>query len=498
MTEVVDEQRFHTYVYQPDDGPERSVVFQIYDNSTLVDEVAARDGNIMPAVQERALVAQDDAAPEKKEPGWFQQHRRTIALGALAVAAVGAEVALTHISGVSPDDIVSKVERNAPWMLAGLAVSEGLWIGGAVIAALGAGVEVGNPLTIRQRWDEIRSTVAYNPVYRFGMYMNGLGALGTAGILAVATGTTLPPEAWPIPAAVIASDVAQTVATRRFLLPGTAHTTAGKREFRKERDVTIRRATLDDIYSLADLDLRLFEGAYGEEPPTHGEVVSMFTRRFVNNPDGMFVAVVNGEIKGFVTAFLTNKPIEDFKSWEDSTANGTLDGRVDPHGKYLYVTNLTMDTHGTGNALDSLLASAFAMGIEHGVEYGYFCSRMPGFRRWATARAEELGVEVPNGEELDIWANEYTHLTRTVKSKRGVQVRPLDRQLSFYTGLGLELTHAVPNAFEDYDSMNYQVPVKAHVPGFAAWSRHIKPARIAIAAGLREVARHPKVLAKVL
>lgn len=427
-----------------------------------------------------------------KRQNWLLRHWRGLAIGAF-VGGVAVDLQSTD----SLTSLGHKVLETAPWAVTGLGVTEAMWVGGVALAAIGAGLKIGNPLTLPKRWSEVSHAVGHNPAYKAGLAINALGALGTAGVLAAATVKGLPPEAWPGAFPLIAADVAQTISSRLLLAKGLKTTRLEKAKSHEVSELTVRNATQEDIGALAALDLRLFKGAYGDKRPAMGEVITMLSKRLDNNPDGMFVVTVGDEPKGFVTAFRTNVPVDEFRSWEQSTANGSLEGVVERDGKYLYIANLTVDTRGAAGATDMLLARVVAQAVGGGVEYGYFCSRIPGFRRWAEAQAKESGSALAEGAALHELARQYASLTRKVDNK-GKKMRPYDPELSMYESRGFERVKLVPGGFSDYKSMGYEVLFKAAVPGFAAWTKNIKPLRLAFAAGIRKLASHPRLLGKLL
>jgi hypothetical protein len=258
-------------------------------------------------------------------------------------------------------------------------------------------------------------------------------------------------------------------------------------ETTKAPKLTVRHAKPEDISALADIDLLLFDKAYGTEKPEKQEIVDMLTKRLENAKDWMFVGELDGEIAGFVTAFRTNKSLENFVSCEDSTNHGTLEDRVDPDGKYVYVANMTIKHEAVEQGADTmLLANLFANAIRDGAEYGYFIARMPHFKRWLQAEGVDLGTA-----DIQSLAEKYLELRRPEDNKRQ------DPQLRMYEDDGFKLKRMVPNAFEDDASMNYGVVFKAAIPPIETIKK-IKPARLAIAALLRQAAKHPKLLEKVL
>jgi hypothetical protein len=418
---------------------------------------------------------------------WLRRHSYGIALG-LLVAGGAAGLTLNPFSNT-----VHQVEKVAPWTLLGIGATECLWIGGASMMAGAAGVSIGNPLTIRRRWDEISQSTNQNAFYKTGLYVNTVGAVAASGVI-IAGATQLSPELWPGAAAFVALDIASTIAIRSPLyssqrkskMNSNIHELAKTNE--KDPKVKIRHAKLSDMARLAEIDISLFEKAYGEELPDEVELQEMLTQRFNNNPEWMFVSELNGEVEGFVSAFRTSVPIEDFVSWENSTADGTLNGKVDPNGKFVYVTNMTIKHEAVVlGAEEMLLANLFANGIKDGIEYGYFVSRMPHFGRWLKAN----GVKVPeNKSELNQLANQYFDL----KEEDG---KRLDPQLRMYERLGYKLKRVVADAFKDQASLDFGVLCKAYVPPINESLKKIKPLRVALAGTLRIIAKNPKLLKKV-
>lgn len=435
----------------------------------------------VPDVNNEAVVAAD--ADQENSPSWLKKHYMKLALGSLVVGSAIA-IATNPLGSLEKD-----VEAAAPWALGGIAATETLWIGGAALMTTSAGKKIGNPLTLHNRWNEISNDIANSTPFKVGLIANTVGALGTAGIVAIGAVTSLPVETWPGALSLAAADIASTVAVRGGVYAALNKAKAETPEKEKAPKVTVRLANIDDMGRLADIDLELFGKAYGDALPPKSEVVDMLTKRFNNSPATMHVAELEGIVEGFVTGFLTNVPLEDFVSWEECTANGTLDGKVDPNGKYAYVANMTIKHEAVKNgAEDMLLANLFADGIGFGIEYAYFVARMPHFKRWLEVQ-DKLGKGINEDNTLQQSAERYLDL-------RIADGRRYDPQLRMYEGLGFELKRLVPKGFEDEASMDYGVVFKADVPPSARLKK-IKPVRQATAAALRLVAKNPRLLRRV-
>jgi hypothetical protein len=442
-------------------------------------------------VQSDHLVEQEQAQGEVPQQGWLRRNMLKASAGAFALSTT------VSIAAGSGEEIKEGALESAPWIATGLATSEAMFIGGAAVMLASAGKKIGNPLKIRSRWQEIRDNTYRGPIFRAGLHVNTIGAVGTAGTIAAGAATSLPPETWPAAFGLAAVDLAATAALRAPLYQGIRE--VKKKDSRKEGEtheaaktpeLKVREATLDDIDRLADIDLLLFKRAYGNKPPEKEGVVDMLTKRLENNPGWMLLAEVNGEIEGFVSAFRTNKPIEEFVSWEDSTADGTLEGRVDPDGKYGYVTNMTIKHEAVElGAEEMLLANLVAKGIEEGVEYAYFVSRMPHFKRWADEQIKFGAIDSVDEGNVQELAEKYFNL-RNDDNKR------YDPQLRMYESFGYKLEKLVGNAFEDDASYDFGVVCKAQIsPNEAV--RRIKPIRKAAAFALKQVAKRPKLIRRL-
>ncbi len=424
----------------------------------------------------------DNPVTQPERISWLRKNYTNLLLGGLALGGLAYQVA-------SPDKhIVSEIKQDA-WVGPAWLCTEAFWLGGAAMMATAVGTRVGNPLTLKKRFQEFKDEANQSALYRSGLVINTTGAVALGGVLVAGT-LNLPESLWPTGLALVAADAASTVAIRAPLYASMAKT-AKKAELTdtpEKHKVKIRHAELGDMSNLADLDLKLFRRAYGDSPPSHEEVEQTFTRRYMNSPDYMFVAEMNGRIAGFVSAFRTDVPVEDFVSWEHSTANGTLDGKVVPDGKYAYVTNMTIEHAAVKNgAEDMLLANLFANAIRDKVEYGYFVSRIPTFSRWL--RKHNIDAQSVSKDELIKIATDYANS----RNEKGLRVDP---QLAMYEKYGYSLGEVVADGFEDKASVNFAVTCKADVPPKRKIFSKIPPIRYALSIGLRTLAKSPKLLEK--
>jgi hypothetical protein len=441
------------------------------------------------AVDEQPQVSSPNE--EAHQPGWLRRNAFKISAG-LFLGGTALTLSTNPLSHLEHQDL-HRVEEAAPWAIGAGLATETMWVGGVGMMLAGAGKKIGNPLSLKSRWGEASESIIDSPVFKTGLKVNTVGAIGTAAVLIGGAAAALPIETLPGVVGVALADMASTVAVRAPLYGAIKNrrnsgedSVAGAEKARKPK-VNVRNATFDDIDRLADIDLILFDKAYGTAKPEKQEIVDMLEQRLANNPGWMFVAEVNNQVEGFVTAFRTNTPVEGFESWEHSTANGTLEDKVDPSGKYGYVANMTImhDAVELG-AEDMLLANLFANGIESGLEYAYFIGRMPHFKRWLEAN----DALTTDAVELQKLAEQYIDL----KNEDGKRYDP---QVRMYEGFGFHMKRMVAKAFEDDASMDYGIVFQADIPPTEALKK-FAPVRILTANVLRQVAKHPKLLAKVL
>jgi hypothetical protein len=142
---------------------------------------------------------------------------------------------------------------------------------------------------------------------------------------------------------------------------------------------------------------------------------------------------------------------------------------------------------------DMLIANLMAQGIQEGIEYGYFISRMTIFSAWVKRqiRHGEVHSDI-SAEALDNLAVQYANSKDVVDGK---EVRT-DYELRMYEELGFQMGRVIRDGFQDPPSMNYGVLFRADVPPKGVMKKS-KLIRYGMANSLRIMARHPKVLAKV-
>ena len=234
-----------------------------------------------------------------------------------------------------------------------------------------------------------------------------------------------------------------------------------KKEIDKPKKLTIRRATIDDVEELVDVDIRAFNAVYKDydvpEDEWRASLIEKFRGRLekIDN-DWCQVLENHGKIVGFIMACPTSKKPEEFTSWEEITDNGTLETMFDPKGKNIYVVSLSVLPEGSlSGGQNMLIANVIGKFIKEGYDQGFFESRLPGLRNWVKRQSKKRNQDFTSltKEQLDDYANEYF---RTTKNIDGKEV-PQDRLLRLYASVGCEFVKLVPDAYQDGQSLNYGV-----------------------------------------
>jgi hypothetical protein len=220
-----------------------------------------------------------------------------------------------------------------------------------------------------------------------------------------------------------------------------------------------RAATLEDIATVVDVDMKAFSSVYANYDKNHqelrDELIEKFTSRILRHGgDWMQVIEKDGEICGFVNCCPTDKGPEDFESWEKTTDDGTLESAYNPNGKNVYVVSLSMlPGAASDQAQNMLYANQLGKVIEEGYDKVFFESRLPGLRTWVRGQCRKNDVNFSSLSEEDKqhYAEQYFKLTKMVDGKEV----PVDRLIRMYVKAGNKFTRLVPNAYNDAPSMNF-------------------------------------------
>jgi|GEM_PF-660434 len=430
----------------------------LFDPETVKEPVRQRSANIFQSSKE-----------------WVRRRKLAVTAGALALTSTVATATTADF-----EQVVENVKESAPWIVPVVAASEVSFIAGGAAMLAATGAKVGSVIKARKQIAELNETLPDkaqdealwdNKLFKAGFIANAAGAIGSTAGLTVGVVESMPPQSWGV-LGFAALEVGQTVALRAAAIGAlrpsrdtvAIEANEANAELTKNKPVKIREALPEDIDGIVDLDLRMFDSAYGEEKPTREEVATMMAARLNNvreHGGWMQICEVGGKVEALMTIFPTNKPPEAFVSWEDSTANGTLDGVVDRDGKYGYVANLTVSPEGSKRqARQKLTASAFSRVMsESNIRTGYYESRMPQFAEWLQAQSID-GSLLPK-LQLDELAKQYTN----VRIERNGKQVPYDYQLRTHENAGMNRGPLVSDAFKDPDSLNYGMVFTTELPG---------------------------------
>lgn len=206
--------------------------------------------------------------------------------------------------------------------------------------------------------------------------------------------------------------------------------------------VIIRNVSEDDLDDILRIDKEVY-GNISQEVTSNKEKMSS---RISIGKEWFFVAEVAGKVEGFLSLQPTNKPIEKFISWEDSTDDGSIKRTYKENGKYVYGIALTISKSARGLGISELLFKEAAKKmIKNKKRLVYFSGRMPGYYKYKNKMK----------------AKEYYDS----KIKKNGKLLPLDPQIRMYESYGLKRVRLVKEGFKgDNESADYSVVFKADNP----------------------------------
>lgn len=232
----------------------------------------------------------------------------------------------------------------------------------------------------------------------------------------------------------------------------------------------VRLAIEADAERLAEID----DQRYGKLDLQSS--ADIFEQRIRSAPSWIWVCEIDGEIEGLLSLMPTTVTPETFKSWQVTTADGTLIGKVEADGRYVYGVALTMTSAGAiADGHSALMAHAAAKVVRERKEAVIFSSRLPGMLRYHRRGLSPI---------------EY-YDERFVDSQ-GISVA-LDPELRMYEAMGMERLRLVEGAFPgDKMSLEYGAILIARNP-FIRW-----PFPTVVAWVVRALAGNPRAMEKVL
>ena len=231
-----------------------------------------------------------------------------------------------------------------------------------------------------------------------------------------------------------------------------------------ERSVKMRRAKPEDIEELVEVDMVAFRSVYKHydlsPEALRSDLLEKFRQRFEKvGSDWITVLKKDDEMVGFLMACPTDKPPEDFISWESNTDGGTLDTTYASDGKYIFIVSLSVLGQAANLGGQNMLALDFIGKLTAKDYLAYFESRVPGLKRWALHRCHEDGMKFSDitAEQERQYADEYFE-NNVVKGEFS------DPLLKLYHDMGCKFVKLVPNAYRDELSLNYGVVATIESP----------------------------------
>ena len=162
---------------------------------------------------------------------------------------------------------------------------------------------------------------------------------------------------------------------------------------------------------------------------------AMLKSRIEAFPEGQIVAIVQGEVRGFLSTQIMKYDIENpIASWHEATDNGFIKNTHTIAGNMLYGVDLSVWSGGEVNVADELILAAGKLIISFNLEGAILGARIPRYHKFA----REMSVE------------EYVQAT----TRMG---RLIDPEIHFYSKFGLRILKIVPQYIEDAQSLNHGV-----------------------------------------
>lgn len=111
----------------------------------------------------------------------------------------------------------NQLESSAIWLLAGVFLTETLFISGIAIMAAAIGLKIRNPLKLRRELKNVLLAGFRSKLFWVGFWINAAGAIGTTALIGVGILTVLPAKSWGLIVLVI-TDLSSTVVLRHYVL----------------------------------------------------------------------------------------------------------------------------------------------------------------------------------------------------------------------------------------------------------------------------------------
>lgn len=189
------------------------------DDTGLEQDFLAAETPVVDAFESMAADFNELRAADEHRSGWQRarewaaRNKGKLALGAAAVSA-------TLTFTMNPlGEVTHEIVEAAPVIGVGIVASEAMFAGGIALMATSVGSKIGNPLKLKERLPEICAEANDSKLFKAGFWINTVGAVGSAAIIAGGVVAKLPPESYGV-LGFAAADLAVTVAVRKAMLSG--------------------------------------------------------------------------------------------------------------------------------------------------------------------------------------------------------------------------------------------------------------------------------------
>ena len=155
-------------------------------------------------INEQSAVPAEAASPstDSQHENWLKKHRLGLGIAGLVLAGA-VSVGYSHDLNRTVDEIKSHAQLGYVFPL-----TEGAAWAGAGLMLLSAGHKVGNPLTIKNRLQAVRTELEDNRLYKTGWALGAIGAVGTSAVIAGGAVAVLPESSWPLAFGASAASIA--------------------------------------------------------------------------------------------------------------------------------------------------------------------------------------------------------------------------------------------------------------------------------------------------
>lgn len=155
---------------------------------------------------------------------WVSKRKGRIAFG-LAGASVTATLINNPLSELK-DDVIEA----APWVAAGVGISEAAFCVGAAMMIAAVGDKIGNPLKLKNKVPSIAEKANNSKMFKAGFWINAGGAVGDFAVISTGVLAQLPKESYPTLSLTLL-DLGATIAVRKAILSGIENNAGSSQSF---------------------------------------------------------------------------------------------------------------------------------------------------------------------------------------------------------------------------------------------------------------------------